>query len=171
MDDVIISRPFEHDPLILSLWRHYCDATFVITTCILVLVTLMIYVSYRYRRIRLVLTLTFLWGFVRSCFTMCLMFPVTWRHAVFVFITLLMQMNWRVFHPASTCSTSIVLHPTWLQPLHALIVETSFQLEMIKCDFQMMGRGCSLFFFFLGVLQFPMQTHYYDHAHTYSSIN
>ena len=51
-DDVIIAYPFERDPRIFGVWRKYFDATFVITACILMLVTLMIYVSYRYRHTR-----------------------------------------------------------------------------------------------------------------------
>ena len=48
MDDVIIARPFKTDPRIFGVWHKYLDATFVITACILMLVTLMIYVAYRY---------------------------------------------------------------------------------------------------------------------------
>ena len=146
MDDVIISRPFKRDPRILSVWHHYCDATFVITTCILVLVTLMIYVSYRYRHIRLVLTLTFLWGFIRSYLTICHMFPITRRHVVFVFITLLMGISWRVFHPASTCSTSVVLHPTWLKPLHAPLSRHHFNLRWLSVTSRWWDEDAQFFF-------------------------
>ena len=52
MDDVIIARPFETDPLIFGVWHKYFDATFVITPGILILTTLVIYVAHRYRRTR-----------------------------------------------------------------------------------------------------------------------
>ena len=51
-DDIIISRPFEIDPHIFGFWHKYFDATFVITTCILMLTALVIYVAHRYRRTR-----------------------------------------------------------------------------------------------------------------------
>ena len=50
MNDVLVSSPIKRDPSIPSVWRQYCDATFVITVCILMLVTLMIYVAYQYLR-------------------------------------------------------------------------------------------------------------------------
>ena len=46
MNDVLVSSPIKRDPSIPSVWRQYCNATFVITVCILMLVTLMIYVAY-----------------------------------------------------------------------------------------------------------------------------
>ena len=45
MDDVIIARPFETDPLIFGVWHKYFDATFVITPGILILTALVIYVA------------------------------------------------------------------------------------------------------------------------------
>ena len=51
-DDVIIARPLETDPRIFGVQLQYFDATFVITACILILTTLVIYVAYRYRRTR-----------------------------------------------------------------------------------------------------------------------
>ena len=51
-DDVIISRPFETDPRIFGVWHMYFDTTFVITACILMLTTFVIYVAHRYRRTR-----------------------------------------------------------------------------------------------------------------------
>ena len=48
-DDVIIAHPFETDSRIFGVWHIYFDATFVITTCILMLTALLIYVAHRYR--------------------------------------------------------------------------------------------------------------------------
>ena len=51
MDDVEynvnIARPFETDVRIFGVWHKYFDATFVITTCILTLTALVIYVAHR----------------------------------------------------------------------------------------------------------------------------
>ena len=52
-EDVIIARPFETDPRIFGVWHKYFDATFVITACILILTTLVIYVACRYRHTRI----------------------------------------------------------------------------------------------------------------------
>ena len=49
-DDVTIARPFETDPRIFGVWHMYFDTTFVITACILMLTTFVIYVAHRYRR-------------------------------------------------------------------------------------------------------------------------
>ena len=51
-EDVIIARTFEIDPRRFGVWHMYFDATFVITTCILMLTALVIYVAHRYRRTR-----------------------------------------------------------------------------------------------------------------------
>ena len=52
MDDIIIAHPFEIDPRIFGVRHKYFDATFVITTCILMLTALVIYMAHRYRRTR-----------------------------------------------------------------------------------------------------------------------
>ena len=49
-DDVTIARPFETDPRIFGVWHMYFDTTFVITACILMLTTFVIYVAHRYQR-------------------------------------------------------------------------------------------------------------------------
>ena len=47
-NDVIVAGPFNTDPHIFGVWHKYFDATFVITTCILMLTALVIYVGHRY---------------------------------------------------------------------------------------------------------------------------
>ena len=80
-DDVIIAYPFETDPRIFGVWHKYFDSTFVITACILMLTTLVIYVVHRYRRTRV------LWGFRKSSFTIRPTFPITRKNVVFLCAT------------------------------------------------------------------------------------
>ena len=45
-DDVIIAHPFKTDARIFGVWHMYFDATFVITACILMHTTFVIYVAH-----------------------------------------------------------------------------------------------------------------------------
>ena len=45
-DDVVIAHPFEADPRIFGVSHMYFDATFVITVCILMYTTFVIYVAH-----------------------------------------------------------------------------------------------------------------------------
>ena len=45
-EDVIIARTFEIDPRRFGVWHMYFDATFVTTTCILMLTALLTYVAH-----------------------------------------------------------------------------------------------------------------------------
>ena len=45
-DDVVIAHPFETDPRIFGVSHMYFDATFVITVCILMYTTFVIYVAH-----------------------------------------------------------------------------------------------------------------------------
>ena len=45
-EDVIIARTFEIDPRRFGVWHMYFDATFVITACILMHTTFVIYVAH-----------------------------------------------------------------------------------------------------------------------------
>ena len=117
--------------------------------------------------------LGFVWGFGQSFFSIRPMFPITVMNVVFVFATSQLEINQQVSNHVSRCTTKGVLPAPWLEPLHTPFVKASFQMETIECDIQMMGRGYSVLFYFIffGVLQFSMQTHYYDNAHIYSGIS
>ena len=49
-DDVVIAHPFETDPRIFGVSHMNFDATFVITVCILMYTTFVIYVAHWYQR-------------------------------------------------------------------------------------------------------------------------
>ena len=154
MDDVIIAHRFETDPRIFVVWHKYFDSTFVNTACILMLTALVIYLVHQYRRAKV------LWGFKQSSFTIPPMFPKTQRNVVFLRATSQSENNQQVSNHVSTCASEGVLPSPWLETLHSPFVGASLQMETIKCDIQMMRRGCSVFvflfslFFFFGVTVF-----------------
>ena len=80
-DYVIIVRPFETNPRIFCVWNKYFDATFFITTCILMLAVLEIYVAID------IDVLGFVWGIGQSFFMIRPMFPITRRNVVFICAT------------------------------------------------------------------------------------
>ena len=162
-DNVIIAHRFETDPRIFVVWHKYFDSTFVIAACILMLTVLVIYMVHRYRRTRV------LWGFRQLSFKIRPLFSITQRNVVFLCATSQLENNQQFSNHVSTCASEGVLPSPWLKTLHTPFVGASLQMETIECDIQMMRRGCLVFFFFL--LQFSIQTHYYDYAHIYSSIS
>ena len=148
MDDVIIVRRFETDPRIFGVSHKYFDATYVIPACILMLTALVIYVVHRYRLTRV------LWGFRQSSFTIPPMFPITQRNDVFLRATSQSENNQQVSNHVSTCASEGVLPSPWLETLHTPFVGASLQMETIKCDIQMMRRGCSVFVFLFSLFFF-----------------
>ena len=135
MNDVLVSSPIKRDPSIPSVWRQYCDATFVITICILMLVTLMIYVAYRYLRTKVgvgVRTIVFHnvshvpYNMETCCICLCNFVDGDQLASL--------QPCKHVYH-RRCIACQLAQAPTYP------IVEASFQLETIECDIQMMGRG------------------------------
>ena len=132
-DDVIIAHPFERDPRIFGVWRKYFDATFVITACILMLVTLMIYVLHQYRRTRVdvgVRTIVFHdvshvpYNMETCCICLCNFVDGDQLASL--------QPCKHVYH-RRCIARQLAQAPT------CPIVEASFQLETIECDIQMIG--------------------------------
>ena len=148
MDDVLIAHRFETDPRIFVVWHKYFDSTFVNAACILMLTALVIYVVHQYRRTRV------LWGFRQSSFTFPPMFPITQRNVVFLRATSQSENNQQVSNHVSTCASEGVLPSPWLETLHTPFVGASLQMETIKCDIQMMRRGCSVFVFLFSLFFF-----------------
>ena len=167
MDDVIIAHRFVTNPRVFGVWHKYFDSTFVIVACILMLTALVIYVVHRYQRTRV------LWGFKQLPFKIRPLFSITQRNVVFLCATSQLENNQQFSNHVSTCASEGVLPSPWLETLHTPFVGASLQMETIECDIQMMRRGCSIFvfLFFFFLLQFSIQTHYYDYAHIYSSIS